>query len=222
MLYVRNNSIHMHKLVKIPGIVNNSIQLNSYAAHSAFGVRRKQYAVHQIMSWRYSVYPGIVTHDKRGIHVGWERTWSLWHLTFKPGMLGVGWGGVVCVNRTTRSGCVPEQVWTGHRPETGTVPVNFSRCERYTNEWNGTGTGPEREPEQVWTGPKWGRITSTTPWWISWYFACKASLWWQTMTNRIGRLLQRCCYQTGIHICTLFDLIKQPGSSFNYFERCHV
>ena len=57
------------------------------------------------------------------------------------------------VNWTTRSGCVPEQVWMGHRPETGTVPVNFSRCERYTNEWNGTGTGPEREPEQVWTGP---------------------------------------------------------------------
>ena len=31
---------------------------------------------------------------------------------------------------------------TGHRPENGTVPVNMSRCERYTNEWNGTGTGP--------------------------------------------------------------------------------
>ena len=24
-------------------------------------------------------------------------------------------------------------------------PVNFCRCERYTNEWNGTGTGPERD-----------------------------------------------------------------------------
>ena len=32
---------------------------------------------------------------------------------------------------------------------TGTGPVNFGRCERYTNEWNGTGTGLEREPEQV-------------------------------------------------------------------------
>ena len=62
---------------------------------------------------------------------------------------GGGWGGVGCVNQTTRSGYVPEQVQTGHRPKTGTVPVLFSRCERYMNEWNGTGTLPEREPEQV-------------------------------------------------------------------------
>ena len=64
----------------------------------------------------------------------------------------VCWGGVC--NRT-RSGRVPEQVWTRHRPATGTGPVNFCRCERNTNEWNGTGTGPEREPEQVWTRPNW-------------------------------------------------------------------
>ena len=49
----------------------------------------------------------------------------------------VCWGGVC--NRT-RSGRVPEQVWTRHRPATGTGPVNFCRCERNTNEWNGTGT----------------------------------------------------------------------------------
>ena len=34
-------------------------------------------------------------------------------------------------------------------PLNGTVPVNFSRYERYTNDWNGTGTGPERALEQV-------------------------------------------------------------------------
>ena len=62
----------------------------------------------------------------------------------------VCWGGY---NRT-RSGRVPEQVWTRHRPATGMGPVNFFRCERNTNEWNGTGTGLEREPEQVWTRPK--------------------------------------------------------------------
>ena len=62
----------------------------------------------------------------------------------------VCWGGGY--NRT-RSGRVPEQVWTRHRPATGTDPVNFCRCERNTNEWNGTGTGLEREPEQVWTRP---------------------------------------------------------------------
>ena len=49
----------------------------------------------------------------------------------------VCWGGGC--NRT-RSGRVPEQVWTRHRPATGTGPVNFCRCERNTNEWNGTGT----------------------------------------------------------------------------------
>ena len=32
-----------------------------------------------------------------------------------------------------------------HRPATGTGRVNFCRCDRYTNESNGTGTGPERD-----------------------------------------------------------------------------
>ena len=51
----------------------------------------------------------------------------------------VCWGGCNC----TRSGRIPEQVWMHHRPATGTGPVNFCRCERNTNEWNGTGMGPE-------------------------------------------------------------------------------
>ena len=84
----------------------------------------------------------------------WGLCWMRAHMITLTSDLNTWCAGVCCVNRTTRSGCVPEQVWTGHRPETGTVPVNFSRCERYTNEWNGTGTGTEREPEQVWTGPK--------------------------------------------------------------------
>ena len=45
--------------------------------------------------------------------------------------------------------CVMAHARRRRRPATGTGPVNFGRCERYTNEWNGTGTGPEREPEQV-------------------------------------------------------------------------
>ena len=54
-------TIHMHKLVKISGIVNRQPwnRLNSYAAHSVFWARRKQDGV-QIMSWRYSVYPGTL------------------------------------------------------------------------------------------------------------------------------------------------------------------
>ena len=49
-------TIHLHKLVKIFGIVNRQPwnRLNSYAAHSMFWARRKQDGV-QIMSWRYSV-----------------------------------------------------------------------------------------------------------------------------------------------------------------------
>ena len=54
-------TIHMHKLVKISGIVNRQPwnRLNSYAAHSVFWARRKQDGV-QIMRWRYSVYPGTL------------------------------------------------------------------------------------------------------------------------------------------------------------------
>ena len=54
-------TIHMHKLVKISGIVNRQPwnRLNSYAVHSVFWARRKQDGV-QIMSWRYSVYPGTL------------------------------------------------------------------------------------------------------------------------------------------------------------------
>ena len=54
-------TIHMHKLVKISGIVNRQPwnRLNSYAAHSVFWAQRKQDGV-QIMSWRYSVYPGTL------------------------------------------------------------------------------------------------------------------------------------------------------------------
>ena len=54
-------TIHMHKLVKISGIVNRQPwnRLNSYAAHSVVWARRKQNGV-QIMSWHYSVYPGTL------------------------------------------------------------------------------------------------------------------------------------------------------------------
>ena len=54
-------TIHMHKLVKISGIVNRQPwnRLNSYAAHSVFWARRKQDGV-QITSWRYSVYTGTL------------------------------------------------------------------------------------------------------------------------------------------------------------------
>ena len=114
------------------------------------------------MSWRYSVYPGIDTLSKtrQARHPCWMRAHVI---TLTSNLKTWCAGGVGGVNRITRSGCVPEQVWTGHRPETGTVPVNFSRCERYTNEWNGTGTGPEREPEQVWTGPKKLSVISHEP-----------------------------------------------------------
>ena len=140
-------TIQMHKLGNIPGIVNRQPwnRLNSYAAHSAFWVRRKQY-----MAFKSWVGATLFIQAR---HPCWMRVHVITLTSnLKTWCAGGGWVGGV--NRTTRSGCVPEQVWTGHRPETGTVPVNFPRCERYTNEWNGTGTGPEREPEQVWTGPK--------------------------------------------------------------------
>ena len=72
----------------------------------------------------------------------------------------VCWGGGGGLNRT-RSGRVPEQVWTRHRPATGTGPVNFCRCERNTNEWNGTGTGPERDRNGTGTGTRTGTRTGT-------------------------------------------------------------
>ena len=63
-------TIHMHKLVKISGIVNRQPwnRLNSYAAHSVFWARRKQDGV-QIMSWRYSVYPGTLHAPIRARHI---------------------------------------------------------------------------------------------------------------------------------------------------------
>ena len=72
------------------------------------------------------------------------------------------WGGCVC-NRT-RSGSVPEQVWTRHRPATGTGPVNFCRCERYTNEWNVTETWPERDRNGTGTRTGTGVNTALYNW----------------------------------------------------------
>ena len=52
-------TIQMHKLVKIPGIVNRQPwnRLNSYAAQCFLSSAETIYGI-QIMSWRYSVYPG--------------------------------------------------------------------------------------------------------------------------------------------------------------------
>ena len=137
-------TIQMHKLFKIPGIVKSPKQLCSAQCFLSSAETR----------WRSNHELALLclsSKTRQARHPCWMRA----HVITLPSNLKTwcagGWGGGV--NRTTRSGCVPEQVWTGHGPETGTVPVNLSRCERYTNEWNGTGTGPEREPEQVWTGP---------------------------------------------------------------------
>ena len=89
---------------------------------------------HTLHSTYHSKYQEQLTvkHDKRGMRA------HVITLTSDLKTWCVGGGGV---DRTTRSGCVPEQVWTGHRPETGTIPVNFPGVKATRT----SGTGLERD-----------------------------------------------------------------------------
>ena len=81
-------TIQMHKLVKIPGIVNRQPwnRLNSYAAHSAFWVRRKQY-----MAFKSWVGATLFIQAR---HPCWMRVHVITLTSnLKTWCAGGGWGG---------------------------------------------------------------------------------------------------------------------------------